>query len=132
MSTFALAFPLLFVFHDLEEIIGMRNFVSRNAEMLQSQFPFLYKRHKDISTESCALAVMEELVVFTAIALAAMFWDNSFYWSIWFGAFAGLTAHYAVHILQAIVIRKYIPAVLTSIICLPVSILILRHSASLI
>ena len=132
MSTFALAFPLLFVFHDLEEIIGMRRFVSRNADMLRSRFPFLYKRLKDCSTEGFALAVMEELVVFSAIAIAAIFFDNALCWDVWFGAFSGLTAHYVVHILQSAVVRMYIPAVLTSIICLPLSILILLHCASLL
>ena len=44
MAILALTFPLLFIFHDLEEIIGMRRFINRNADMLQSRFPFLYKR----------------------------------------------------------------------------------------
>lgn len=66
MSTLALALPMLFIFHGLEEIIGMRLF-----------------------------------------------------------AFIGLTFHYVVHLGQAIVLRKYIPALATSIVCLPISILFL-------
>ena len=132
MVIFALAFPLLFIFHDLEEIIGMRRFINRNADMLQSRFPFLYKRFKNFTTEGLALAVMEEFVVFTAISLVAIYFNSSLCWNIWFGGFLGLTAHYVVHIGQALVIRRYIPALITSITCLPISIFILYHSYSLI
>ena len=132
MYSLALTFPLLFIFHDLEEIIGMKRFVNRNADMLQAHFPFLYKRFSNFTTEGFALAVMEEFIVFTAIALLAIYFDNSLFWNIWFGGFFGLTAHYVVHIIQALVIRRYIPALITSIICLPISVLILHNSYALI
>ena len=132
MTIYALTFPLLFIFHDLEEIIGMRRFLNRNADMLQTRFPFLYKRFKNFTTEGFALAVMEEFIVFTAIALLAIYFNNSLFWNIWFGGFLGLTAHYVIHIIQALVIRRYIPALITSIICLPISVLILHNSYALI
>ncbi len=132
LNIFALAFPLLFIFHDLEEIIGMKRFVTRNADMLQRRYPFLYKRLRRFTTEGFALAVMEELVVFTVLALAALYFDNSLSWNIWFGGFVGLAAHYVMHIGQALLIRRYIPALITSVICLPISVLILYRSYSLI
>ncbi len=132
LNIFALAFPLLFIFHDLEEIIGMKRFVNRNADMLQRRYPFLYKRLRRFTTEGFALAVMEELVVFTVLALVALHFDNSLCWNIWFGGFVGLAAHYVMHIGQALLIRRYIPALITSVICLPISVLILYRSYSLI
>lgn len=132
LNIFALAFPLLFIFHDLEEIIGMKRFVNRNADMLQRRYPFLYKRLRRFTTEGFALAVMEELVVFSVLALAALYFDNSLCWNIWFGGFVGLAAHYVMHIGQALLIRRYIPALITSAICLPISVLILYRSYSLI
>ena len=125
MKDFAFTFPLLFIFHDLEEIIGMKFFLDRNRETLKQRFPFVYNRFKNFSTEGFALAVMEEFVVFTLIALAALWFDNQLFWNIWLGGFLGLTFHYVVHIGQAVVLRKYIPALTTSIICLPVSVFIL-------
>ena len=127
MNTFALTFPLLFIFHDLEEIIGMRIFLDRNEDMLQRRFPKIYDLLKDTTNEGFALAVGEEFVVFTLIALAAMWVDCPLVWNIWLGGFVGLTFHYVVHIGQALVLRKYIPAVATSIICLPISIYILKQ-----
>ena len=112
LNIFALAFSLLFVFHDLEEIIGMKRFVIRNADMLQERYPFLYKRLRCFTTEGFALAVMEELVVFSVLALAALYFDNTFCWNMWFGGFLGLTAHFVMHIGQALWIRRYIPALI--------------------
>ena len=127
MSTFALALPLLFIFHDLEEIIGMRLFLDRNEDTLQRRFPKINRLFHGTTNEGFALAVMEEFVVFTIIALLALWVDNQFVWNIWLGAFIGLRFHYVVHIGQAIVLRKYIPALATSIICLPISIYILKQ-----
>ena len=127
MSTFALAFPLLFIFHDLEEVIGMRIFLDRNEDMLQRRFPKICGMFHGTTSEGFALAVTEEFVVFTIIALLALCIDNQLVWNIWLGAFIGLTFHYVVHIGQVIVLRKYIPALATSIICLPISIYILKQ-----
>ena len=127
MSTFALAFPLLFIFHDLEEIIGMRIWLDRNENMLQRRFPKICGMFHGTTSEGFALAVAEEFVVFTIIALLALWVDNQLVWNIWLGAFVGLTFHYVVHIVQSIVLRKYIPALATSIICLPISIYILKQ-----
>jgi len=125
MESFALAFPILFIFHDLEEIVGMRIFLDRNAEMLQKRFPKIFKFLPNTSTSGFALAVMEEFVLFTLIALAALWFNNQLFWNIWLGAFSGVTFHYLVHIGQMLVLRKYIPAVATSIICLPISVYII-------
>lgn len=127
MSSFALAFPLLFIFHDLEEIIGMRIFLDRNEDMLQRRFPKICRMFHGTTSEGFALAVAEEFVVFTLIALIALWIDNQLVWNIWLGGFLGLTFHYVVHIVQSIVLRKYIPALATSIICLPISIYILKQ-----
>ena len=75
---------------------------------------------------------MEELVVFILIAIVALYFDNTLCWNIWFGAFFGLAAHYVMHIGQFIVIRKYIPAIITSVICLPISVWILYRCYGLL
>ena len=127
MSTFAFALPMLFIFHDLEEIIGMRIWLDRNEDMLQRRFPKICRMFHGTTSEGFALAVAEEFVVFTLIALIALWIDNQLVWNIWLGGFLGLTFHYVVHIVQSIVLMKYIPALATSIICLPISIYILKQ-----
>lgn len=51
---------------------------------------------------------------------------------MWYGIFLALAGHFLIHIGQALAIRKYVPCVITSLICLPVSIVILVKSASFI
>ena len=82
MESYALAFPLLFIFHDLEEVVGMRLFLDRNKDTLQRRFPKIYDILKDTTNEGFALAVWEEFVVFALIALAAMWIDNKLVWNI--------------------------------------------------
>ncbi|MBQ1869824.1 MAG: HXXEE domain-containing protein, partial [Treponema sp.] len=45
------------------------------------------------------------------------------------GIFLSLLAHFFIHIGHSIYIRKYIPCLITSVICLPISILILAKCA---
>ena len=42
-------------------------------------------------------------------------------WYLWLGGFIACTLHFIIHIGQAIWIRQYIPATVTSIICFPIS-----------
>ena len=52
-------FPLLFIFHDLEEIIGFIPWLQRNEQLLAKKATVILKAHKDLSTEGFALAVAE-------------------------------------------------------------------------
>ena len=105
----------------------MRIWLDRNEDMLQRRFPKIHRLFHGTTNEGFALAVAAEFVVFTIIALLALWIDNQFVWNIWLGAFIGLAFHYVVHIGQSIVLMKYIPALATSIICLPISIYILKQ-----
>ena len=52
-------FPLLFIFHDLEEIIGFMPWIERNEKLLAKKAAFILNTHKGLSTEGFALAVAE-------------------------------------------------------------------------
>lgn len=99
MEKYIWLFPVIFIFHDMEEIIGFGIWLKRNIEWLDKKYPFVSRTYKNFSTEGFALAVFEELVA--------------------------CTLHFAVHIGQSIIIKQYIPAVITSILCLPISIWII-------
>lgn len=131
MSFYVWLFPLIFIFHDMEEIIGFIPWLRRNEKEL-SQYGKLLKPYDGVVTEGFALAVFEELILCIAISAIAYFTD---FYGIWLGGFIGCTLHFMIHIVESIVIRKYIPALITSIIALPISafiiyqcILILKYS----
>lgn len=125
-------FPLLFIFHDLEEIIGFIPWLQRNERLLAKKATAILKTHKDLSTEGFALAVAEEFVVVFFVSFFAIFYHTRFLYLIWLGGFIAFALHLVLHILQAIWIRRYIPALATSILCLPVSSIIIWKTTTLL
>ncbi len=128
MREYVLLLPILFIFHDMEEIIGFGWFFRNNPEIFE-RFPKITKAYKDYTTAGMALAVYEEFIPFFGISLMAYYLENDVLYTVWFGLMISLTAHFIVHILQSIYVKKYIPSLLTSIICLPAGISILISCA---
>ena len=124
MREYLLLLPILFIFHDMEEIIGFGWFFRNNPEIFE-RFPVVTGAYRGFTTAGMALAVYEEFIPFFGISLVAYYFENAVSDTLWFGLLLSLTAHFAVHIGQSIFIRKYIPSLITSIICLPVSVIIL-------
>lgn len=129
MSEFVWTFPILFIFHDMEEIIGFGLWLTKNREFLDNKYPKISNTYKPYSTEGMAVAVMEELVLCLVICLISRF--TGFY-GLWIGAIMAYTVHLVIHIGQSIMIRKYIPALITSLICLPISIWVIACSITLL
>lgn len=116
-------FPILFIIHDFEEIILMKPWIIKNSLYFQENYPRLAKRllphFNNLSTESFALGVAEEFIIIVFITLYTYF-TNDF--KLWLGLFAAFIFHLVIHLIQSIIIKSYIPAVVTSILCLPFSI----------
>ena len=122
MDQYIWLLPLLFVFHDFEEIIGMRVWLARNGADISKRFPpFKFIFNNLTSTAGFALAVAEEFVLLLIIC-GLTFTGIRVFNLLWLGTFIAFMLHLVVHIGQAVVIRKYIPALATSILVLPVSI----------
>ena len=131
MHEYILLLPILFIFHDMEEIIGFGCFFRNNPHIFE-RFPRITKAYKDYTTAGMALAVYEEFVPFFGISLLAYYFENDVLYTVWFGLLISLTAHFLIHIGQSIYIKKYIPSLITSIICLPITAVILIKSSQYI
>lgn len=118
-------FPILFIVHDMEEIMGLDLWLKKNRTLLDRKYPKISSIYKPYSTEGMTAAVMEEMVLCLVVCIVSRF--TGFY-GLWFGTFVAYTFHLIVHICQSIVIKKYIPAVVTSILCLPFSIWLIAIS----
>lgn len=123
MENYVWLFPVLFIFHDMEEIIGMGAWLQKNGKMLDKRFPKISGSFAHYSTEGMALAVFEELLVCIAICILSLCLD---WYALWLGGLIAYTVHLAVHIVQAVVVRMYLPALATSMIALPVSVLLIK------
>jgi len=112
----------------MEEIIGFGWFFMNNPEIFK-RYPKITEAYKDFTTAGMALAVYEEFITFFGISLLAYYFENDVLNALWFGLMLSLTAHFIVHLMQSIYIKKYVPSLITSIICLPISVVILINSS---
>lgn len=124
MKEFILLLPIIFIFHDMEEIVGFEWFFRRNPD-LYDRFPRVMKAYRNFKTEGFAAAVYEEFIPFFGVSLLAYYFPNKVLISMWYGLFLALAGHFLVHIGQTIYLKKYIPSFITSLICLPACVNIL-------
>ena len=71
---------------------------------------------KNVSTSTFALGVAEEFILFVAITYFSLLTDN---YGWWLGLLVAFTLHIFLHITQFIVVKRYVPAITTSILVLP-------------
>ncbi|MBI5950243.1 MAG: HXXEE domain-containing protein [Chloroflexi bacterium] len=108
--------PIVFMFHDFEEIIMFKPWLDANRENLERRFPKWAARalaeQSKMSTSAFAFAVAEEFIVLSALTLLAV--ELELY-PFWVGMMLGFFIHLLVHMGQFIVYRKYVPVILTSL-----------------
>jgi hypothetical protein len=118
------ALPVIFMLHDLEEIIFFRSWLDRNSAIVTAKFPRFEKlisKANAITTPAFAIAVAEEFILLSVISFAAAY-TNRYY--IWIAAFMAFSLHLFIHIGQCLVLRRYTPGVATSFLLLPVCVYI--------
>lgn len=125
MERYVWLFPILFIFHDMEEIIGLGIWLEKNYVILTEKYPVIGKMYQNYSTEGMAVAVLEEFLVAVFFCLLGIVSQNRVRWLLWLGVFAAYAFHLLIHIVQAVILRTYIPALLTSLIALPISVWIM-------
>ncbi|MBQ9278364.1 MAG: HXXEE domain-containing protein [Lachnospiraceae bacterium] len=130
MREYILLLPIIFIFHDMEEIAGFIWFFKRNTYLFD-RFPKVMNTYRGMTHVGFALAVYEEFIPFFGVSLLAYYFSSNILNALWFGIFMSLTGHFFIHIGHTIYIKKYIPCVITSSVCLPISILILIKCATL-
>ena len=118
-----LSFPLAFLIHDLEEILVQHKWMSAHKEDLLRRFPRIQPmilHLSSLTTKAFTIAVIEELVLLI-LATAYYLADGPYALEIWAALFVAFSVHLVVHIGQGIIIRGYVPGLITSILLLPYS-----------
>ena len=114
-STIIWLLPIVFMIHDFEEIIFFKSWINRNKDYLLEKFPKVSKRflHRldNLSTSAFTLAVAEEFVLLSLITLGSVIFDN---YVLWLAAFMGFFVHLLIHLVQWIILKRYIPAIWTT------------------
>lgn len=122
MSTlqFYFLFPSLFMLHELEEIIWMPSFVKKisiqypNNRILPYYTPFAFN----------AIVLEQFLILMTSLYLSYQFNNYSIYVTI----IIAYIYHVLGHLIQTIVIRKYVPGLLTGILTSLFSLFYLKNN----
>jgi hypothetical protein len=111
--------PIVFMIHDFEEIIFFKPWINKNKSYLTEKFPKISKRFlprmENLSTSAFALAVAEEFVLLSLITVGSVLFDN---YLLWLAAFMGFFVHLLVHLVQWIILKRYIPAICTTFLAL--------------
>ena len=128
MREYLLLLPIIFIFHDMEEIAGFGWFFGNNP-WLYERFPKVMDTYRGFTHQGFTLAVYEEFIPFFGVSLLAYYFPCQVLFGLWYGIFLSLVGHFFIHIGHTIYIRKYIPCFITSVISLPVSVIILIKSA---
>ena len=114
-------FPIIFMFHDFEEIIFIKPWYTKNRERVQVRFPKLSSKllpHIDsLTTSSLSLGIAGMFMLIGVITVTA--YITGWYY-LWFGVFIVFALHLFFHCLPSLVIWSYVPAAVTSVICLPI------------
>jgi len=97
----------------------MHVWIKKNKGLLLQQYPVFGKRMLAItgslSTEGFAFCVF---LLFVTLCIISIFVYFTGYYIVWASVFMILYLHFFIHIGQAVVLRKYVPALITSIICI--------------
>ena len=132
MKDYILLLPLIYLFHDFEEMIGFGWFFRNNPQLFKKH-PHLTAAYRDFTQEGFVFAVYEQLIFFFGgLSLLAYYFPCRPRYGIWFGMLLALTGHFVAHIGICIYVGKFIPSLITSIICLPISALIIVKTAQLL
>ena len=92
---------------------------AKNKGYLTEKFPKISKRFlprmENLSTSAFALAVAEEFLLLSLITVGSVIFDSYF---LWLAAFMGFFVHLLVHLVQWIILKRYIPAIWTTFLAL--------------
>ena len=107
LTQFYFLFPALFMLHELEEIIWMPSFVKK----LSAQFPDIRFLSYYTPVTFNAIVLEQFLILLLSLFLSYQFSNYTIYATI----VIAYIYHVFGHLIQTIVIRKYVPGLLTGI-----------------
>lgn len=108
--------PIMFMLHEFEEMVMLPAWIEKNEKELSRRFPELRSKLSFLQSPAFGIAVCEEFVIISACTMATIITGNMLFWYICLLAFS---LHFVAHIIQFFIIRKYIPAIVSTVLCLP-------------
>ncbi len=108
--------PVVFILHDFEEIIMFRPWLDENQAKLAQRFPWFEKHvlplQGSLSTSGFAFGVM---IIFLSLSIATFLAVEKSFYSLWMGILLVFFLHLIIHIIQFLVMRRYVPVIISSL-----------------
>lgn len=126
--------PILFMFHDFEEIILAEAWHNRYKDEIETCWPkrqpFGLDYIRFFPTPTISWGVYIEFILYSLISLLAAITQNYF---IWFAVFIGVALHLVLlHIPLCIRLRHYVPGIITALVVLFPNIWFLIKAANIL
>lgn len=125
-------FIIFFMIHEFEEIIMLEKWMNKNRSDLYKQFPIIslhLRKLTQISTSNFSIIVAEEFLIVSIFTIISSITNNVIYW---YCPLAAFSIHLFIHLMQFIIWKKYIPAIATTILCLPYCIWAIYETSKII
>lgn len=108
-------FPIAFMFHDFEEILFWERWLAKNGAEVKRRLPAFLSRQADgIIEKTTAQFAFPVLLIFSLTALSSFLATEFQAYGFFLMASGAFFLHGFMHLGQAIVLRRYVPAVITS------------------
>lgn len=111
--------PFFFLLHELEEILMVHRWIEKNGAAMHRRFPrlrYLIRKIEEMTTRRFATIAFEEFLIVSTCTFVSLQTGDL---EAWYCCLAAFSIHLFVHIIQFIVWRKYIPAIISTVLCLP-------------
>lgn len=109
--------PLLFILHDMEEIIFAAQWKKKEPSLKKYIFKNFIPFGTISSAEACAIGVSEELLILTMVSFISVLSGK---YGVWFGLTVAVTLHLLlIHIIIGTMeYHRYVPGLVTAILTL--------------
>ncbi len=131
-STLLSLLPLFFLFHELEEILMVCPWIKKNSIAMHRRFPkfkSVIRKMEQMTTPKFAAIATEEFLIVSACTIVSIQTGNL---AAWYCCLTAFGIHLMVHIAQFIIWRGYIPAIVSTTLCLPYCIWAIHKTASIL
>ena len=112
--------PIIFIFHEFEEILFFKIWLHKDKEYLCNKFPKagpkIYSQYNCFTTSGFVFAIAEEFLLISILTYMAIIFQKEY---MWFTVFMGFSIHLIIHIFQWVIYKKYLPTIVTSFLVLP-------------
>jgi hypothetical protein len=117
-------FPVAFMIHDFEELCFLESWIRRNADAIRNKFTArIWIRLEGHSTSALGITIM---LMFLFVSVTSILSVVFHLYTLFAAALIVFAFHNLFHIVQPILLRRYIPALVSSVITLPYALYVLR------